>query len=165
MTMRPSRAATSGFAKDFKDFVVKGNIFDLAVGVIIGSAFGKIVTAFVDNIIMPIVSLFIPGGSWRETKISLGTITKQIPDPKDAAKMISTTVENNILIGQFLGGLLDFIIIAFVIFLMIRALAKMKRKEEKVEAADTRECPYCLSTIPLAATRCSHCTSEVPPAI
>jgi large conductance mechanosensitive channel len=165
MTMRPSRGAATGFARDFKDFVVKGNIFDLAVGVIIGGAFGKIVTAFVENIIMPIVSVLIPGGTWRDAKITLGTITKSVPDPKDATKMIQSTVENNILIGQFLGGLLDFVIIAFVIFLMIRALAKVKRKDEKIEAADTRECPYCLSSIPLAATKCSHCTSEVPAAM
>jgi large conductance mechanosensitive channel len=163
MTMRPSRSAATGFAKDFQDFVMKGNIFDLAVGVIIGGAFGKLVTAFVENIIMPVVSVFIPGGSWRDAKIPFGTITKLIPDPKDAAKKIETIVNNDILIGQFFGGLLDFIIIAFVIFLMVRALAKLKRKEEKIEAADTKECPYCLSTIPIAASKCGHCTSDLPP--
>jgi large conductance mechanosensitive channel len=152
MTMRPSRTAATGFAKDFQDFVMKGNIFDLAVGVIIG---GKIVSSFVESIIMPFVSLFIPGGSWREAKIVLG----MIPDPKNAGKQI----ENAILVGQFLGGLLDFIIIAFVIFLMVRALAKLKRKEEKMDAADTKECPYCLSTIPIAASKCGHCTSDLPP--
>jgi large conductance mechanosensitive channel len=155
MTMRPSRTAATGFAKDFQDFVMKGNIFDLAVGVIIGGAFGKIVSSFVESIIMPFVSLFIPGGSWREAKIVLG----MIPDPKNAGKQI----ENAILVGQFLGGLLDFIIIAFVIFLMVRALAKLKRKEEKMDAADTKECPYCLSTIPIAASKCGHCTSDLPP--
>jgi large conductance mechanosensitive channel len=155
MTMRTSRTAATGFIKDFQDFVMKGNIFDLAVGVIIGAAFGKIVTSFVESIIMPIVSVFIPGGSWRDAKIVLGTIA----DPKNPGKQI----ENAILVGQFLGGLLDFVIIAFVIFLMIRALAKVKRKEEKIEAADTKDCPYCLSVIPIAATKCSHCTSELPP--
>jgi large conductance mechanosensitive channel len=155
MTMRPSRSAATGFVKDFQDFVMKGNIFDLAVGVIIGAAFGKIVTSFVESIIMPIVSVAIPGGSWRESKIVLGMIA----DPKNPGKQI----ENAILIGQFLGGLLDFVIIAFVIFLMIRALAKVKRKEEKIEAADTKECPYCLSVIPIAANKCGHCTSELPP--
>jgi large conductance mechanosensitive channel len=155
MTMRTSRTAATGFIKDFQDFVMKGNIFDLAVGVIIGAAFGKIVTSFVESIIMPIVSVFIPGGTWRDAKIVLGTIA----DPKNPGKQI----ENAILVGQFLGGLLDFVIIAFVIFLMIRALAKVKRKEEKIEAADTKDCPYCLSVIPIAATKCSHCTSELPP--
>jgi large conductance mechanosensitive channel len=155
MTMRPSRAAATGFLKDFQDFVVKGNIFDLAVGVIVGAAFGKVVTSFVETIIMPIVSVAIPGGSWREAKLVLGTIA----DPKDPKK----TVENAILVGQFLGGLLDFVIIAFIIFLMIRALAKFKRKEEKIEAADTKDCPYCLSVIPVAASKCGHCTSDLPP--
>ena len=102
---------------------------------------------------MPIVSVVIPGGSWRETKIVLGMIA----DPKNPGKQI----ENAILIGQFLGSLLDFVIIAFVIFLMIRALAKAKRKEEKLEIAETKDCPYCLSTIAIAATRCPHCTSDL----
>lgn len=154
--MRPSsKAAATGFVQDFKDFVLKGNIFDLAVGVIIGGAFGKIVTSFVENIIMPFVGVLIPGGSWRETKFVLGTIA----DPKNPGKKI----ENAILLGQFLGTILDFLIIALVIFLMIRALVAAKRKEEKIEAADTKECSYCLSTIPLNATKCSHCTSELPP--
>jgi large conductance mechanosensitive channel len=153
--MRASRTAATGFIKDFQDFVVKGNIFDLAVGVIIGAAFGKVVSSFVESIIMPIVSVFIPGGSWRDAKIVLGTIA----DPKNPGK----SIENAVLVGQFLGGLLDFVIIAFVIFLMIRALAKFKRKEEKLEAADTKDCPYCLSVIPISATKCAHCTSELPP--
>jgi large conductance mechanosensitive channel len=151
--MRTSRTAT-GFVKDFQDFVMKGNIFDLAVGVIIGGAFGKIVTSFVESIIMPLVSVLIPGGSWREAKLVLGTI----PDPKNAEKQI----ENAILIGQFLGGVLDFITIALVIFLMIRALAKLKRKEQRLDAADTKECLYCLSTIPIEASKCAHCTSDLP---
>jgi len=155
MTMISSRASATGFVKDFQTFVMKGNIFDLAVGVIIGGAFGKIVSSFVESIIMPLVSVFIPGGSWREAKLVLGTIA----DPKNPGKQI----ENAILIGQFFGGLLDFVIIAFVIFLMIRALAKVKRKEDKIEAADTKECPYCCSIVPIAATKCSHCTSELPP--
>jgi large conductance mechanosensitive channel len=153
--MRPSRAAASGFARDFQDFVMKGNIVDLAVGVIIGTAFGKIVTSFVETIIMPVISTIIPGGTWRDAKIVLG----EIPDPKNKEKLI----ENAVLIGQFLGGILDFIIIAFVIFMMIRVLASIKRKDEKLEAADTKECPYCLSTIPIAASKCGHCTSDLPP--
>lgn len=154
MTMRPSRSAATGFVRDFQDFAMKGNIFDLAAGVIIGSAFGKIVSSLVETIIMPIVSIAIPGGSWRETKIVLGMIA----DPKNPGKQI----ENAILIGQFLGGVLDFIIISFIIFLMIRTLAKLKRKEEKVEIADTKECPYCVSKISITATKCAYCTSDLP---
>jgi large conductance mechanosensitive channel len=154
MSTRYSRVAATGFVRDFQDFVMKGNIFELAVGVIIGSAFGKVVSSFVESIIMPIVSVFIPGGTWREAKLVLGTIT----DPKDPKKI----VENAILIGQFLGGLLDFLTIALVIFLIIRALAKVKRKEKKIAAADTKECLYCLSTIPIEASKCAYCTSDLP---
>jgi large conductance mechanosensitive channel len=157
MAMRSSRSATTGFIKDFQDFVIKGNIFDLAVGVIIGGAFGKIVTSFVESIIMPLVSVLIPSGSWREARLVLG----KIPDPNKAGEQI----ENAILIGQFLGGVLDFIIIGLVIFLMIRAFAKLKRKEERLDAADSKECGYCLSTIPIDATKCSYCTSDLPMAI
>jgi large conductance mechanosensitive channel len=151
--MRPSRAAASGFARDFQDFVMKGNIVDLAVGVIIGTAFGKIVTSFVETIIMPVISTIIPGGTWRDAKIVLG----EIPDPKNKEKLI----ENAVLIGQFLGGILDFIIIAFVIFMMIRVLASIKRKDEKLEAADTKECPYCLSTIPMRSLYFRFTSSDV----
>jgi large conductance mechanosensitive channel len=157
MTMRPSRAAATGFVKDFQDFIMKGNIVDLAVAVIIGGAFGKIVSGFVENIIMPIVSTIIPGGGWRNAKLVLGKIPN--PDPKKAGEMI----ENAVLYGQFLGSLLDFVIIAFVIFLAIRALAAIKRKEEQLVEADTKECSYCLSTIPLKAIKCGHCASELPP--
>jgi large conductance mechanosensitive channel len=154
MTMRISRSASTGFAKDFQDFVIKGNIFDLAVGVVIGGAFGKIVTSFVESILMPLVSVLIPGGSWRETKIVLGLI----PDPQHTGAQI----ENAILVGQFLGGVLDFSIIALVIFLMIRALAKVKRKEQRLDAVDSKECVYCLSIIPIEASKCAHCTSDLP---
>lgn len=111
---------------------MRGNVVDLAVAVVIGGAFGKIVSSFVENLVMPIVSMIIPGGGWRNTKIVLGTITQ--PDGK--------VVENAILIGSFLGSIVDFVIIALVIFLMIRALAKMKRQQEVMEepaAPDTQE--------------------------
>ena len=154
--MRPSRAAATGFVKDFQDFIMKGNIVDLAVAVIIGGAFGKIVSGFVETIIMPVVSVLIPGGSWRNAKY---VFPGKIPDPKKPGEMI----ENAILYGQFLGTLLDFLIIAFVIFLAIRVLAAIKKKEEKLEEADTKECSYCLSIIPLKASKCGHCASELPP--
>lgn len=154
MTMRIYRSATPGFAKDFQDFAIKGNIFDLAVGVIIGGALGKIVTNFVESILMPLISVLIPGGSWRETKLVLG----MIPDPQHPGMQI----ENAILVGQFLAGMLDFTIIAVVIFLMIRAMAKVKRKEQRLDAVDSKECSYCLSIVPIEASKCAHCTSDLP---
>jgi large conductance mechanosensitive channel len=153
--MRPSKAAATGFVKDFQDFIMKGNIVDLAVAVIIGGAFGKVVSGAVENLIMPLVSVLIPGGSWRNAKFVLG----MIPDPKKPGEQI----ENAILFGQFLGSLLDFLIIALVIFLAIRVLAAARKKEEQLQEADTKECSYCLSTIPLRATKCGHCASELPP--
>lgn len=111
---------------------MRGNVVDLAVAVVIGGAFGKIVSSFVENLVMPIVSMIIPGGGWRNTKVVLGMVTQ--PDGK--------VVENAILIGSFLGSIVDFVIIALVIFLMIRALAKAQRQQEVMEEAkapDTQE--------------------------
>jgi large conductance mechanosensitive channel len=124
------RQAT-GFLGAFKDFIMQGNVLDLAVAVVIGAAFGKIVTSLVENVVMPIVSLAIPGGEWRTAKIVLGTMA----DPKDPKK----TVENAILLGQFFGTIVDFVFIALVIFLIVRAFEasknKVKRQEALAEAA------------------------------
>jgi large conductance mechanosensitive channel len=117
---------TRGLLGDFKDFLMKGNVLDLAVAVVIGGAFGKIVTSLVESIIMPIVSLAIPGGEWKTAKIVLGTI----PDAKDPSK----TVENAILIGQFFGAIVDFIFISFVIFLIVKSFEAAKRKTARQEA-------------------------------
>lgn len=144
MTIRSSRNAATGFIKDFQDFVIKGNIFDLAIAVIIGGAFGKVVDSLIKDIITP--GILSP--------VLTASGVKKLEDwPADSA----------VKLGLFLSNIITFVVIAFVIFLMVRAMAKFKRKEEKLEAADTKECPYCLSTIPIAATKCSHCTSELPP--
>jgi large conductance mechanosensitive channel len=123
-----ARQAT-GFIADFQKFIMQGNVIDLAVAVVIGGAFGKIVTSFVDNIIMPIVTMLIPGGSWREAGIPLGEKIIKNADGKEE------TVKNLLLYGPLLGTIVDFVIIAFVIFLVIRALEKFKRKKEAIEEA------------------------------
>jgi large conductance mechanosensitive channel len=123
-----ARQAT-GFIADFQKFIMQGNVIDLAVAVVIGGAFGKIVTSFVDNIIMPIVTMLIPGGSWREAGIPLGEKIIKNADGKEE------TVKNLLLYGPLLGTIVDFVIIAFVIFLVIRALEKFKRKKEAVAEA------------------------------
>jgi large conductance mechanosensitive channel len=142
------------FFDDFKTFAFKGNIVDLAIGVVIGGAFGKIVTALVNDIIMPVVSLIMPSGDWRSNGIILKTAT----DPK-----------NNVILnyGDFLGSLLDFLIIALVLYLIvskiIRATAhRFKRADSGPVTPVVRECPFCLETIPIKATRCKACTSELP---
>jgi len=130
------------FKDDFKAFIMKGNVVDLAIAVVIGGAFGKIVTAFVSGIVMPLVSYVLPKGDWQAW--TLGKFE----------------------IGKVLGAAVDFVIIALVIFLVLvkglGALSSLKKKEADVaEAPTTKECPYCLEQIPLAARKCKHCTSEV----
>jgi len=129
------------FKDDFKAFIMKGNVVDLAIAVVIGGAFGKIVTAFVGGIIMPLVSYVLPKGDWQVW--TLGKFE----------------------IGKVLGAGVDFIIIALVVFLVLvkglNALASLKKKDDLPELPTTKECPYCLEQIPLAARKCKHCTSEV----
>lgn len=143
MTIRSSRNAATGFIKDFQDFVIKGNIFDLAVAVIMGGAFGKVVDSLIKDVITPAI---------LEPTIKAS-----------GAKDLESWVVGAAKLGLFISNIITFIVISFVIFLMVRGMAKFKRKEEKLDAADTKECPYCLSTIPIAATKCAHCTSELPP--
>jgi large conductance mechanosensitive channel len=157
MIMKGSRSATTGLIRDVRDFVLKSNIFNLAVAIAIGVAFGKIITSFVETILMPILSLLIPGGSWREARIVLGVI----PDPQRTGAQI----ENAILIGQFLAETVDFLLISAVIFLLLKTVASRKRHEERLDIADTKECIYCLSIVPFAASKCGHCTTDLPPMI
>jgi large conductance mechanosensitive channel len=131
-----------GMWKEFKEFALRGNVIDLAVGVIIGAAFGKIVTALVNDIIMPIIGLFLGG-------LNLSNLAFQI---------------GNAVIkwGDFLQAVIDFIIIAFIVFLMVRGMNRLYRKEpEKSPTPTTKECPRCFTAIPLKATRCPNCTSEL----
>ncbi len=141
--MRASRTAATGFIKDFQDFVIKGNIFDLAVAVVMGGAFGKIIESFIKDVITPAI---------LEPAIKAS-----------GAKDLEGWVVGAAKIGLFISNVINFLVIALVIFLMIRAMAKFKRKEEKLDAADTKDCPYCLSVIPISASKCAHCTSELPP--
>jgi large conductance mechanosensitive channel len=143
MTMKTSRTAATGFIKDFQDFVIKGNIFDLAIAVIMGAAFGKVVESLIKDVITPAI---------LEPTIKAS-----------GAKDLETWMVGGAKLGLFISNIITFVVIALVIFLMVRAMAKFKRKEEKIEAADTKDCPYCLSVIPIAASKCSHCTSELPP--
>jgi large conductance mechanosensitive channel len=125
---------------EFKAFVMKGNVIDLAVAVVVGGAFGKIITAFVDGIVMPLVTYVLPSNiKWEEW------------------------VLGKFRIGAVLGATVNFLIIALVIFLvLIKLLGKlMPKKEEAPAAPTTKECPACLEQVPLKATRCKHCTSQL----
>jgi large conductance mechanosensitive channel len=124
-------------AGEFREFLLKQNALALAVGVIIGAAIGKVVSGLVDDIIMPVIGLVMPGGDWRNAQFALSG-------------------QNAIKYGDLVGRLIDFFIVAVVVFVIVKALL-----EQPPPAASTKECPHCLEAIPLKATRCRACTSAV----
>jgi large conductance mechanosensitive channel len=136
--------------KEFRDFAFKGNVVDLAIGVIIGAAFGKIVTATVNDIIMPFVSMILPSGEWRTSAITLREV-----DPPGPEKDVQ------LLVGDLASVFVDFLIVGFVLFLVVRAINKLKGPPPPA-APSTRDCPECLEKVALAAKRCKFCTSALP---
>ena len=140
--------------KDFKDFALKGNVLDMAIGVIIGGAFGKIISSLVSDVLMPPIGLLMGKVDFSSLFINLsGT-----PQPSlTAAKAAGAPTINY---GVFLQATFDFIIIAFVVFVVVKQINRLK-KPEPTAAPATKDCPQCLSTIPIKATRCAHCTSNV----
>ena len=139
-----------GLMKEFKEFAARGNVMDMAVGVIVGGAFGKIVSSLVDNVIMPPIGMFMGGIDFANLFINLS---------KTPAATLAEAKELNIPViayGQFLNTVIDFLVIAFVIFLMIR---QMNRMFPKPAEAPKRACPFCKETIADDATRCPHCTA------
>ena len=141
--------------KEFRDFMSRGNVLDLAVAVIIGAAFGKIISSLVEGIIMPPIGLILGKVDFSNLFID---ISGQHPVSLADAQLRGIPV---IAYGAFINDLVTFVIIAFVVFLIIKAVNRSKRVEE-VEL--TKDCPYCLSKLPVEATRCSGCTSEIPAA-
>ncbi|HOI18166.1 MAG TPA: large-conductance mechanosensitive channel protein MscL [Geobacteraceae bacterium] len=140
--------------KEFREFVMRGNVVDMAVGIIIGAAFGKIVTSFVSDVLMPPIGLLMGKVDFSNLFIDLsGTGFATLAEAKKAG---AATINY----GLFFNTILDFIIVAFAIFLLIRQINRMKR-EPAPAAPDTKECPFCLSSVPLKAVRCPHCTSEL----
>lgn len=132
------------FVKEFREFISKGNVMDMAVGVIIGGAFGKIVSSLVENILMPLIGIILGGVNFSDLSVIVGSAEVKY--------------------GVFLQSVFDFLIIALVIFIMIKQISKAtnKFKKKEVEAAPTEKvCPFCKSTIAIDATRCPHCTSEL----
>ncbi|MBC8591215.1 large conductance mechanosensitive channel protein MscL [Wansuia hejianensis] len=141
--------------KDFKEFAMKGNVVDLAVGVVIGGAFGKIVTSLVEDIIMPLVGRLIGGIDFTNLFITLDGANYSTL--AEAQKAGAPTLNY----GLFLGSVIDFLIIAFSIFIVIRQINRFKKKEDVVEKPTTKACPYCITQIPIDAIRCPNCTSEL----
>ena len=139
--------------KEFREFIARGNVIDLAVAVIIAGAFGKIITALVEGIIMPPIGLLLGKVDFNNLFIDLSGTH---PVSLDAAKKAGTPV---IAYGAFLNEVIGFLIIAFVVFLIVKQVNRRKKA-----APNTKDCPHCLTAIPLAATRCSGCCAELKPA-
>jgi large conductance mechanosensitive channel len=138
---------------EFKAFIMRGNVIDLAIGVVIGAAFGKIVASFVEDVLMPPIGLALGKVDFSNLFINLSG--KDYPSVA-AAKQAGAATLNY---GIFFNNILNFLIIAFVIFLLIKQINRMQQPAPA--AASTKECPHCLSTIPLNATKCAHCTSDL----
>ena len=129
--------------KEFKEFVMRGNVLDLAVAVIIGGAFGKIISSLVNDILMPLIGLVMGGVNFADLSFTVGSAV--------------------VAWGAFVQAIVDFVIIAFVIFLIVKSANATKKKEEPAPPAEptTKDCPYCFTTIAIQATRCPNCTSEL----
>lgn len=144
-----------GFVKEFKEFVLRGNVMDLAVGVIIGAAFGNIVTSLTDSFINPLINSI--GGAEVAGSIKLPWVNYEGLDA-EATKALSLNY------GDFITAVINFFIMAFILFIMLKAVNKLLTfgKKAEVEASPTtKQCPYCLSVIDLKATKCPHCTSDI----
>jgi large conductance mechanosensitive channel len=139
---------------EFKEFIMRGNVVDLAIGVIIGAAFGKIVTSFVEDVLMPPIGLALGRVDFSNLFINLSG--KDYPSVA-AAKQAGAATLNY---GIFFNNIINFLIIAFVIFLLIKQINRMQRPAATAEPT-LKDCPYCLSAVPLKATKCAHCTAEL----
>ncbi len=146
--------------KDFKAFIMKGNVLDLAVAVIIGAAFGKIISSLVNDVLMPPIGRLMGNVDFSNLFILLSSDVKfAAVDSLEKAKAAGAPTLNY---GVFLNAVIDFVIVAFVIFMIIRMASKLQRKKEEAPAAPTtKECPQCCSTIAIKAKRCPNCTSQV----
>ncbi|RPI13464.1 MAG: large-conductance mechanosensitive channel protein MscL [Acidobacteriales bacterium] len=139
--------------KEFKEFAMRGNVLDMAVGIIIGAAFGKIITSFVSDILMPPIGLLL--GNVDFATLFLNISGQTYATLADAKKAGAATINY----GLFLNTVLDFLIVAFAIFLLIRQVNKLSR--QPAAAPTTKDCPFCLSAVPIKAVRCAHCTSQL----
>jgi len=142
--------------KEFKTFILRGNVLDLAIGIIIGAAFGKIVTSFVNDVLMPPIGLLLGGVDFSNFFVTLKGQHAATLAQAQAAGAVTLNY------GLFINAVIDFLIVAFVIFLLIRQVNKLTAKPAPAPAAPTtKECPFCMTEIPIKATRCPHCTSAL----
>jgi len=144
------------FLKEFKTFAMRGNVLDLAVGVVIGGAFGKIITSLVNDVIMPSLGLLIGKVDLKKLYIALDHKSYPSIEAATAAKAPILAY------GNFLQNVVDFVIVAFIIFLVVKQINRFSKPQGPPPAPETKECPQCLSVIPLKAKRCAHCTEPIP---
>lgn len=142
--------------KEFKDFAMRGNVMDMAIGIILGGAFGKIVSSFVKDVIMPPIGMMMGGVDFANLFINLSDgAYATLAEAQEAG---AATINY----GVFLNTVIDFVIIAFAIFIVVRQMNKLKKQEEAPPAEPTtKECPQCISTIAIKATRCPNCTAQL----
>jgi large conductance mechanosensitive channel len=142
--------------KEFKEFAMRGNVMDMAIGIILGAAFGRIVSSLVADVLMPPLGLLMGGVDFSNKFMTLqGGAFATL---EEARKAGAVTVNY----GVFINTVIDFVIVAFAIFLVVKQINRLKRKSAEAPAAPTtRDCPYCLMAIPIKATRCAHCTAEL----
>ncbi len=145
--------------KEFRDFAVRGNVVDMAVGIIIGAAFGTVVKSLVADIIMPPIGLALGNVDFSNLFLVLKQGVPEGPYASLSSAQAAGAVSINY--GLFITNVVSFVIVAFSVFLIVRAMNRLKQREAVVRT--TRTCPYCLSAIPLKATRCAYCTSDVKP--
>jgi large conductance mechanosensitive channel len=144
--------------KEFKEFAMKGNVLDMAVGIIIGAAFGKIIASMVGDILMPPLGLLLHHMDFSKLFFALDGNSYQTIEAAKAAGAVTLNY------GIFLNTVIEFLIVAFSVYLLIRTVNRWTRKPAPAAAPTTRPCPYCCSDIALKATRCPHCTANVPAA-
>jgi large conductance mechanosensitive channel len=154
ISMRPQKPSEDLMLKEFKEFAMKGNVLDMAVGIIIGAAFGKIISSFVADVLMPPIGLLLGKVDFSNLFITLsGQHYASLADAK-AAKAVTLNY------GLFIGTVVDFLLVAFAVFLLIKQVNRFKR-QPPAAAPDAKACPYCTVSIPIQASRCPHCTSQL----
>ncbi|MBQ4570048.1 MAG: large conductance mechanosensitive channel protein MscL [Ruminococcus sp.] len=150
------------FFSEFKEFISRGSVMDLAVGVVIGAAFQGIIKSLVDDVIMPLISLITGGMDFSNWYVVLGTIPEGVENNLTALKEAGVAT---FCYGNFISAIIYFLILAFVVFLLVKVVAKVKdfvpKKEEEAAEPTTKKCPFCCTEIDIKATRCPHCTSEL----
>lgn len=142
--------------KEFKEFALRGSVLDLAIGIVLGAAFGAIVTSFVSDILMPPLGMLLGGVDFTNLFVSLNG---QHYATLEAARAAGAPTINY---GLFINSIISFILVAFAIFLVVKQVNRMRAQPQTTE--NTRDCPFCVSTIPRKATKCPHCTSALNPA-